>query len=658
MNGRGERLTRIMTEQTVPEPLEAEDQNEGVQWPLAYRLKIPQHQNGTSSEIWWSHRLYRGPENREVKILYCKTKEESERIARKFLDEPLLGFDMEWPWESHSRHTLQEKVSLIQLACEDKIALFHIGAIKGKTTQDLIAPSLRKIIENEDIAKCGVGVLNADFSRLAQHFKINPRGAFEISHLHRLVSYGALDPKLVTTRLVALARIVEEQLGFPLYKGKVRISDWSKPLNWEQRQYAAADAYAGFMAFQCMNAQRVNMRPVPPLPSLAETYLPMRQGGVPAMNVRLGSADENGNVLTVAEFFDSKKKDAVTSDVTEGADVTTEEQGAQPAEGTDVPVTKTKKKAPAKPKIVGQPLDDVSEEIYCQLVQRRKILATSENVPAYRIATNSVLKGLASQRPADDAALLKVKGIGKVQQEKYGSQWLEVVRMAVDLSALLPGTEDSAPAVSAAVKIDSANSKSLENPQPPMTPKGRRRPRSGGHSTKPEESPFSSPAFGSPLQRTPQLHTGLSFSLAETKLDALEAAATELPESSGHDSDIFTTPPSRTASQRKRKRAESPCKGYILTPVPMVTVPPVPLDPSLRIFRNKLLAFSKRVSTRLKLASTEPLVSDRTLDWIVATPPRTADQLAQVPDIDRFLSACIVVDMNLLNNIIKFAPTK
>ncbi|KAF2657141.1 hypothetical protein K491DRAFT_691344 [Lophiostoma macrostomum CBS 122681] len=637
-----------MTERTVP----AKEQNEEMQWPLSYRLKVPQYQatlDGSSTKIWWSHRLYRGPENREVKIMYSKTKEESEKIAKKFLEEPVLGFDMEWPWDSHSRHTLQEKVSLIQLACEDKIALFHIGAIKGKTTDDLIAPSLRKIIEDQKIAKCGVGVLNADFSRLAQHFKIKPRGAFEISHLHRLVSFGAWKPELMTTKLVALAQIVEKQLGFPLSKGQVRTSDWSKPLNWKQIQYAATDAYAGFMAFQCMNAKRVAMRPCPPLPCLADTYLPMKFG-MPVMSVRLESVDDNGKVLTAEDFFGSKKKDE------EDADVNAEGQDADSTEKTENRDAKTKIKTPDKQKADRQPFDDVSRKMYDQLVQRRKILAMSENVPAYRIASNSVLEGLASQRPTDEVELLKVKGLGKVQQQKYGPQWLEVIKTAIDLSALLPGAEDPVPAVSTDPKIEPITVTSIGHPQPPMTPKGRRGPQSGRAPTSLEESPSSSPAFGSPLKRTPQLHTGLSFSLAETKLDALVAAATELPESSDDDSDIFVTPLSRTTSQRKRKRTESPSKGSNITPVPMATDLAVPLSPSLRIFRNKLLAFSKRVSTKLGLPPTERLVSDQALDRIVATSPRTDKQLAQVPDIKRFVTACDEAGMDLLKHIIRFAP--
>ena len=82
--------------------------------------------------------------------------------------------------------------------------MFHIGLHVGKTTEDLIAPSLRMIIESPNILKTGVCVLKADFARLEKWFDLKPRGAFELSHLHNLVTYGAEQPNLLTTRLRGL----------------------------------------------------------------------------------------------------------------------------------------------------------------------------------------------------------------------------------------------------------------------------------------------------------------------------------------------------------------------------------------------------------------------------------------------------------------------
>lgn len=108
------------------------------------------------------------------------------------------------PWDSQNYTRLQQKVGLIQCACEDKIGLFHIGLHSGKTANDLIAPSLRKIIESPSIIKTGVSIQGADFSRLETWFGLKPQGAFELSHLHNLITYGPETPEMITTRLRAL----------------------------------------------------------------------------------------------------------------------------------------------------------------------------------------------------------------------------------------------------------------------------------------------------------------------------------------------------------------------------------------------------------------------------------------------------------------------
>jgi ribonuclease D len=152
---------------------------------------------------------------------------------------------MEWPWNDWKRNDLQNKIGLIQIASGSKIALFHIGLHPGKTTQDIISPTLRRLLEDPAIGKVGVNVLKADFSRLSRFFGLKPKGAIESSHLYRLVKHGQRKPELVSVKLVSLAHQVEDQLGLPLYKGDVRTSNWSKPLSKDQINYAAGDAYAG-----------------------------------------------------------------------------------------------------------------------------------------------------------------------------------------------------------------------------------------------------------------------------------------------------------------------------------------------------------------------------------------------------------------------------
>lgn len=94
----------------------------------------------------------------------------------------------------------------------------HIGLHTGKTPEDLIAPSLRKILESPKIVKTGVNIVRADFSRLEKWFDLKPRGAFELSHLHNLVTFGAKQPELLTTKLRGLvSEVFKSILRFTRY---------------------------------------------------------------------------------------------------------------------------------------------------------------------------------------------------------------------------------------------------------------------------------------------------------------------------------------------------------------------------------------------------------------------------------------------------------
>ncbi|KAF3054052.1 hypothetical protein E8E11_010688 [Didymella keratinophila] len=695
-------------------------------WPLGFRIPPGlEHQSQQSlaafgvtstkekpKKRWWSHQLYRGPNGEQVKVQYSKTKVESEILAKQFLGEKVVGFDMEWPWNDWKSDRLQNKIGLIQVATEEKIALFHIGLHAGKTVDEIIAPSLRKLIESAAIGKIGVGILSADFARLRRYFKLQPKGAVELSHLHRLVTFGGRKPELVSTKMTSLAHQVEQHLGYPLYKGDVRTSNWSKPLSQEQIKYAAGDAYAGIMLYHCLNYKRLQMDPVPPMPIHAEKYLGFKLAGIGSLY--LEPLEEGGHIMTSAFFFgvptavedlSKSRKTGTTSKTAKATSKTT---------ATTDSLTSTQAKGPRAKETDVSHLDPTSLALYHELLAWRT--STSSRI------SDVILVRLAEQRPVAVEALLGVKGLGKITQKAHGKQVVAVIvafmtknKMDLPESVTLASLETTS----------ATSSNTVDKVVLPSTPtRSPRRTRGLRPST-----PDSSPAFGTPPPRTPKLHTELSFTLAGTKL-----AEDSSLESDSDDSlpslDFGLSPSKRRTSGQKRKRPDSPSKNAssssqklqdviatfryhedepkspmlrissdarLVSPRPAGASPrakrvsvnsPItplaskqeqnsrvpssarltslnaapsptafePLTPRSQIFLNKLMAFSRLVASKSK-SRADDIVSAAILEGIARRSPQTHDELRRIPGVEPFFLACVDANMDLLARIQKFAPT-
>lgn len=86
-----------------------------------------------------------------------------------------------------------------------------------------------------------------------------------------------------------MATQVQDHLGLPLFKGRaIRCGAWEKELKWRQKQYAADDAYVGFMLYHKMNADRLNMTPAPPHPN-ASKILQTGDGQIEVLSYALDS---------------------------------------------------------------------------------------------------------------------------------------------------------------------------------------------------------------------------------------------------------------------------------------------------------------------------------------------------------------------------------
>jgi hypothetical protein len=76
--------------------------------PLSYKIPEDAMRSamltlGVSSAAHWHHGLYQGPNGEKVKVHYCRSKETSERVAQYFLNQEVIGFDIEW--KSNSKTT-------------------------------------------------------------------------------------------------------------------------------------------------------------------------------------------------------------------------------------------------------------------------------------------------------------------------------------------------------------------------------------------------------------------------------------------------------------------------------------------------------------------------------------------------------------------------
>ncbi|KAI1827128.1 hypothetical protein F4861DRAFT_433278 [Xylaria intraflava] len=658
------------------------------QWPMEYVLKRPP-QGATLAPRWWRLSYYHGPQNQSVEVHYSQTKTQSEALARQFAQEPVLGFDMEWPMDADKRPKLRDKVALIQLASERKVALFHIALHTGDTANDLIAPTLKAIIESPAIIKAGVSIMNADFRRLRTYFNLDPKGAFELSHLYNLVT----TPEQATTRLRALSLQVENYLGMPLWKGNVRTSDWSRPLTSDQFQYAASDAYAGFMLFHCMNAKRLAMDPVPPLPRFSERYLPFGVAGIKSIQLDSITADGSVRVVTADEFFRAEKDGDAIGGGTESLDgvktgITNADTNIA-AGYVGGPRLNNKVKGAAKlhrrqsiseptrsrSNTIGSasqngsgltPIDDgLYKVLYEELVIHRSKLASSKGVAAFIIAHNTVLEGLARYRPSDEEQLFLVPGIGKSKVEQYGKLWLEIIAKFKASHGQRGGSQYGLEPILGGAGGRYARSKPKAQEVKGIVRLGRSR-----------------EIINPPDKFPPELHTGLSSQLSEADLadNALAPTRSEKLNDSGDEDLAFASPiklPSPSTLKRKRiasdhdgqrpyqpiiQRREGLSQGGESTAssrpssgpqssAPAASTPsstaPAGLDRERMILRKKIEAYIKSVIWAMQPKPTGPLASEDTLLYLVNTLPRTKEEFRRGPGVKRLIEACEAVNMDV-----------
>lgn len=190
-----------------------------------------------TSPVFWSHSTQQSPNGQKLIVHYCRTLRASEETVQHFFGSKVIGFDMEWKSSASSWDTIQNNVSLIQIANEERIALFHVALFKpARTLKDLVPPSLQRLLESPEAVKVGVSI-KADCTRLRKYLGVDAKSTFELSHLFKVVKFGKDHPKLVNKRGVNLSDQMVEHFGLPLDKNEdVRCGDWGRALTYQQVQ--------------------------------------------------------------------------------------------------------------------------------------------------------------------------------------------------------------------------------------------------------------------------------------------------------------------------------------------------------------------------------------------------------------------------------------
>ncbi|KAG5921972.1 hypothetical protein E4U61_005975 [Claviceps capensis] len=232
-----------------------------------------------SRDSFWKYTMYKGKSAagtiEQVQLHYCTSNESMETVCKKyFLDEDVLGFDLEWLASATREHAARDNVSLIQIASPNHIALFHLAVFP--LTDELLSHTLRKILEDATVSKVGVGI-RGDCTRIKNNLGVTVNGIFELSHLYNQIKHTeAKTAKRINKTVVSMAKQVEEILGLPLFKeGWVRSSDWTNVLNERQLLYSASDAYAGIQLFHVLEEKRKSLDPCPERPHHVELDLPI-----------------------------------------------------------------------------------------------------------------------------------------------------------------------------------------------------------------------------------------------------------------------------------------------------------------------------------------------------------------------------------------------
>ncbi|KAK4510424.1 uncharacterized protein ATC70_004854 [Mucor velutinosus] len=177
--------------------------------------------------------------------------EANRRLRQMTKTEKIFGVDLEWP-PTFIKGQSEKKTSLVQICSANNILLLQLGRMHGFPSE------LKRFFEDKQVLKSGVNI-GADGLKLYRDFGIKTNGLVEL----RDVAESVKSPKLKISHLRSLRALTGIFLDQNMAKGKVRLSNWSRPdLSNTQIKYAALDAYASYKLYVVLNELRDQSKPI------------------------------------------------------------------------------------------------------------------------------------------------------------------------------------------------------------------------------------------------------------------------------------------------------------------------------------------------------------------------------------------------------------
>ncbi|KAH7915103.1 ribonuclease H-like domain-containing protein [Hygrophoropsis aurantiaca] len=164
-----------------------------------------------------------------------------------------LGFDLEWR-PNYKKGQAENPVALVQLSNPTTILLIQVSSMQK------FPDKLKALLGDPQRIKAGVGI-KYDCQKLHKDYGISTLCCVDLSLLARSVDNDRWKGKY--TNPLGLSRLLETYESYSLAKGRVSRSNWEANLSPIQQEYAANDAYAGYVIYARLIAMAQAMLHIP-----------------------------------------------------------------------------------------------------------------------------------------------------------------------------------------------------------------------------------------------------------------------------------------------------------------------------------------------------------------------------------------------------------